>query len=456
MTHANDSTTPAVPDFGASYARRLLHRWLIEYNPLYLLSAALVLAGTFLCSRGLADEESFFGPLGVAAVAEVYAVCLIGGAALLMRIGQRRPAVMLAMLTVLYQWDLTLHTERTPYFGTWAAAVWVLVFAGKLHALAWAMKLRLSRGAAGTAILAGLGLAAFPLHLHHLEPRQAGSLIAVWVFALASLHGSATVTSLASLEAWGATVLQRAVRAAAVVSALLIAGHVLLWSWQQDIFLAALVPVAPLVLVRRVRGEARVWALVLGTLAFVGAAMPAAFSVTALLAAAALALRALSPSLPMEHQRVQVATRPVPPYRASVLDAPPEEAEVVTSVVATPLDPDAQKRLLAGAIFAAYLSAWTLGWSGGSWPAHLAALDVLLTAAVIAAAWRARLRVALAPLLGTYVHFVAQAGLMPVPRSLVEWGASAVGLGFALLVGSLATSYRLRTPATEGTPSGGP
>ena len=52
-----------------------------------------------------------YGPLRVAAIAEVYAVALIGGAALLMRIGQRRPAVMLALLTALYQCSLTLHGD---------------------------------------------------------------------------------------------------------------------------------------------------------------------------------------------------------------------------------------------------------------------------------------------------------------------------------------------------------
>ena len=41
-----------------TYWRRLLHRWLVEYNPLYLLSATLVLGGMILTSRGLAREGS--------------------------------------------------------------------------------------------------------------------------------------------------------------------------------------------------------------------------------------------------------------------------------------------------------------------------------------------------------------------------------------------------------------
>jgi hypothetical protein len=232
---------------------------------------------------------------------------------------------------------------------------------------------------------------------------------------------------------------------ARILSALLVSGHVLFWSSQWEILLSILLPVVPLLGVRGVRSEARVWALVLGTLLFVWAAMPAAFSVTALLAASALCLRALSPSLPMEQPPAQAVARPEPPYRFSVSSVPPEEPEVAVIAVASRVDHSARKRLLAGAAFALYLSVWTLGWSGGSWPAHVLALDVGLTAVVMAAAWKARVRVAIVPLLGSYLHFIVEAGLVPPPRSLVEWGASAVGLGFTLLLASLATSYRLRT-----------
>lgn len=445
-TPSDDSTTPAdAPAPGRSYLRRLLHRWLIEYNPLYLLSAALVLTGTSLCSRGLAQEDSGYGPLGVAAVAELYAVCLIGGAALLMRIGHRRPAVMLALLTVLYQWDLTLHTERSPYLGSGAAVLWVAVFVAKIYGLAWAVRIRLSRTAAAAAILAGVGLVFFPLQLHRLDPRQAGSLVALWAFALASLLRSSTVTSLVPQGGWGATVLRRAVRAAWVLSALLVSGHVLFWSWQWEILLSMLLPVVPLLLVHRVRSEGRVWALVVGTLFVVGMTMPAAFSVTALLAAGALGLRALA--APSVDRPAQQVARPEPPYRSSDASAPADEPEVTATALPVPLERRAIERLVVGAAFGVYLSVWTLGWSGGAWPAHVFLLDLGLTAVVVVAAWKARVRSALAPLLGCYLHFVIQARLVPAPRSLVEWGASAVGLGFVLLAASLATSYRLRAMA---------
>ena len=162
--------------------RKLLYRWFVEYNPLYLVSAMLVLGGTILTSRGLATEGSLYGPLGVAGIAEVYALALIGGAALLTRIGQRRPAVMLALLTALYQCDLTLHTETCVQLGlagTCAAAVWLALFALKLFALGWAMKVRVSLGAFGTAMLGASTLVIGPYVIEHARYEQAGAFLAV-------------------------------------------------------------------------------------------------------------------------------------------------------------------------------------------------------------------------------------------------------------------------------------
>jgi hypothetical protein len=126
-----------------------------------------------------------------------------------------------------------------------------------------------------------------------------------------------------------------------------------------------------------------------------------------------------------------------------VPDAPLPEALTPIETFIAP-DRAALVRLAAGSIFSLYLAAWTLDWSGGPWPAHALALDLALGVVVIVGAWRARARYALAPLGATYLHALFQAGLVPAPRSLVEWGGAAVALGFAILVGSLAASYRLR------------
>jgi hypothetical protein len=101
-------------------------------------------------------------------------------------------------------------------------------------------------------------------------------------------------------------------------------------------------------------------------------------------------------------------------------------------------------RLVTGSLFALYLSIWTLDWTGGRWPAHLAALDLSIGLLVVLIAWRGRLRLALAPAALSGVHWIVQARLIPPPTSLVEWGAAAVGLGFTCLIAALAMSCWLR------------
>jgi hypothetical protein len=445
----DDRARPPSPVTAPSPLRRLLHRWLVQYNPLYLLSATLVLGGMVLCSRGLASDGSTLGVLGIPAIAELYAVLLIGGAALLTRLGQRRPAVLLALITALYQCDLTLHTEACVLLGSVgiaAAAAWLLVFVAKLHALCWAVRLKPSRSAIATATLGAAGLAILPHALGLLDDRSGTALLAAWLFGLFSLglHASREVVSRVTLDPWGATVLRRSLRAVWLLWSLLLVLHVGFWSLHYPVRLAALVPVALLVASGRLRSEARVWATVLGALVFVGLQLPELFAITSLLAAAALSLRALSAAPP----RVTVVTevqRPDLPYRM-VDEARPEVSDVVTTCA-----PDGRStaRLLVGALFAGYLAVWTFGWTGGAWPAHVLGLDLALTAAVVALALRPRVRIAVAPLVASYAHFAVQSGLLAAPHSIVQWGAAAVGLGFALLVTSLVASYCLRDVAPE-------
>jgi hypothetical protein len=405
--------TPATPPprEGADFWRGLLHRWFVLYNPTYLVSAALVLGGMITASRALSREDGIAGPLGVALVAELYACALIGGAALLVRIGQRRPAVLLALLTVLYQSDLTLHTETCAFLGTAgaiASAAWLALFVGKLFALAWALRLRLSRRAVATASLGALGLAVGPYLLASLSAARAGAALALFVFALGSLYPrgeESAATSLVSVDDWSRTVLRRAVRATWVMWAGLLALHVLFWSTQRPIQLGLVVPAFALLATSRLRSEPRVWAAALSTMVAVFVMAPLASSMCALLATLTLARHAL------------------PLLRA---------------------DREGGVRLLGGAVFAVYLAAWTFDWSGGALPAHVLALDGALLATVLLMAWRLHARLALAPLAATLAHGALASGLVPPPRTPLEWGGAAVALGFALLGASLAASYRLR------------
>lgn len=440
--------------------QRLLYRWFVEYNPLYLLSAALVLAGCFLLSRGLARDEGIAATFGITLISEVYAFALLGGAALLVRIGQRRPAVMLAFLSLLYQWDLTLHTETCAYLGNAglvAAFAWLVVFAAKLSGLAWALRIRLATRVVAAAAVGAIGLAFGPRLIPALDGRGAGALVAVWCFVLGALYRSGGgIESNVEVVGWGETVLRRATRAAWLLSGALLSIHLLFLASDHAISLSFALPVAPLLFARRVEREGRMWALVLATLGLVAAFSPAAFSLTALLAAAALVLRALSPAFEVAPSPVPPAeVRPAEPYRSN-------DAGVVPPPVASPGDTlptvgDSERaRSYVGAFFALYLSAWTTRWSGGPWPAHLVWLDAALTIALLIAAWKLHSRAVLAPLAPVYAHLVVAAQIISAPRSPVEWGATFVGMGFALLVGSIATSYRLRLyPLGPTRPSAG-
>ncbi len=435
--------------------QRLAYRWFVEFNPLYLLSAALVLGGCFLLSRGLVSEENLVASLGIALVGEVYAVALLGGAALLVRIGRTRPAVLLTLLSLLYQWDLTLHTETCAYLGaagTWAAAAWLAIFVGKIYALAWALRVRIAGRAIAAAMLGAAGLAVGPHVLPHVGERDAGAIVAVWVFALGALHSRGAIESRVALTAWAATVLRRMTRAAWTISGVLLAAHVLVLASDHAIALPAVLPVVPLLWIRGIRSEVRAWLLVLSTVAVAAVVIPGELSVTACLAAGALCLRVLSPTFRAASAPGPARAVAAPPYRATGERAPAPRAEQSIPGCAVVGAPE-RARAFVGAIFAVYVSAWTLHWSGGAWPAHVLALDAALTALVLLAMWRLHVRSPLAPLAACYSHLVIVTHLVSLPRTSTQWGASAIALGFLLLGGSLATSYRLRAhPLAQAAP----
>jgi hypothetical protein len=432
-------------------------RWFVEYNPLYLVSALLVLGGLMMISRGQADQGTMSPEVGaIPVIAEAYAAALIVGAALLTRLGQRRPAVLLALITVLYQGDLTLFTERSVYLGSagaLAALAWLLVFIVKLYALAWAMRVRVSRSAAAVAAFGALGVAVLPRALDQGDPARASALVALWVFALfaAGLWSSRAVTSAVDLDAWGRTVLARTVKATWAIWAVLALIHVVFWCVAYQVSPLVLLPVALLLATRWMDREATVWGAVTGTLLFVGWGMPGAMSSVALMAAGALGLRALRRPTWIEPGIDEA--RSTAPYRVPRTGEPPGKRPSILYFAREARD--ARFRLLVGALSAVYLAAWTSGWSGGSLPEHVIALDLLLAAAAALVVWRARAWVALAPVATMTLHLAIQTKHLTAPASPAQWGGSAVGLGFGLLVLSLLVSWRLRavtSSAGDGPP----
>jgi hypothetical protein len=325
----------------ASFWRALLHRWFIQYNPLYLVSALSVLVGLTLIAHGPPGAPTLDGEVGPgAALAELYAVALLGGAALLTRIRLRRPGVLLALLAVVYQGDLTLLTERSAYLGVlgaFAAAGWLALFVAKLEALAWALRLRLSNGARAVAGTGALALVLLPRLVDGAAPTTGAAVVAAVVFGVfaAGLWSTREITSRVALDAWGTTVLARSRRASWLVLGALFLGHVGFTSAEHHVSALALVPVGLLLATRFARREATVWAAVLAASTFFAVAVPELFWLGASMSACVLGLRALrTPVI----DAPRGASRPPidPPYRASAGAPAPEEPPPEPRLVRAP------------------------------------------------------------------------------------------------------------------------
>lgn len=444
------STRPSPPDRGAAstYSRRLFRRWFIQYNPLYLCSAMLVLGGAILISNEVARLHLVGGHFVVAAISELYAWTLVGGAALLMRIGLRRPAVMLALLVALFMGDLTLHAETSLYLGAPGVASlvwWLASFVLKLLAIARVMRLRLSRSTVAVSVLGATGLAAIPRLFHVLDAQSLTMVVTAWLFALVAsrLWSAAAVTCVDELDPWGRTVLRRATRGTWAMWATLALAHVLFWSFEYDVSLVGLGPAAVLLALRWARRERLVWLGAGAAMALAGLAAPALLWLTCSMAGAVFLLRALrGPAVEAQAQARWTPGLPAP-YRSSAPEPSPQAAAAPTVTFARAELP-ALVRLATGTVCCAYLSAWTLGWSGGAWPEHVIALDASLLAVAAFLVWRARARLVIAPVLAACVHLLVERRVIVAPDSTLEWGALSVGVGFALLVVLLAVSWWLR------------
>jgi len=423
----------------------LTYRWFVQYNPLYLVSAALVLVGVFLVSDGLARSDGLGAELWLTAIVELYQLLLIGGAALLYRIGQRRPAVMLAMLQVVYICDLTFQTGVSAYLGTVgvvASVVWLGLFVIKLHALAWALRLRLSLSAAVLPIVGAAGLALLPHLLYHqvLGPGAAETLLGWWVFGLvaAGLWSERTISSIVELDRWGRTVLRRATRASWVIWLGLTLGHVLWWSADHDLWpILILLTATTLLSTRWIKTELGAWTAVLATLAATAYLDPTALSSAAMMAAVVLVLRG------WRAPAVAIACTALTPVNAHPYRAAEDSAAQPPPSQRPPWNRPEAQRLYVGAAVLVYLSIWTLGWQGELWLDHRLWLDVPLTLLLLVVAWRFRMVFALLPLGAVYGHLVVQKGIGP--KSSLQWGTLTLICGFGLLLLGLAVNWLARS-----------
>jgi hypothetical protein len=234
------------------------------------------------------------------------------------------------------------------------------------------------------------------------------------------------------------------------VSGILVGLHVLMWWKDHHVTLAPVLLATPLLLVPKVERETQAWTVVATTLVFTWVAASSSFFVIAWLAAVALVLRALTPGLSSVMKSADDGSSP---YRVS---GSPEGFSRAHITVPLEVSPSERTRLFTGALSALYLGTWTAAGSHqclvGEWPLHVLALDALLGVVVLAAVARWRVRWPLAPLVVTSIHLVVERRLIPVPASTVAWGETIVALGFLVLGGSLAATFRYRRYAVPMVP----
>ncbi len=264
--------------------------------------------------------------------------------------------------------------------------------------------------------------------------------------ALVNLGASALwtvrrITSRGPLDAWGATVLRRGVRAAWLTLATLLGLHLAFWATDGRVALASTAPIALLLCTRFVRSEGRRWGIV-GLAGALGTVFPSGyFAVYAGLACVVLVLMAL-------RHPTQIATAgespASAPYRTVEAEPKPPRHEHAFGLAPRP----ERVRLLSGAAIAAYLCVWSVGGNGYDWPPHSLLLNAALVVAAVGVAWRYRARAILVGVAGLWLHIGIDSGMLTAPRTIIHWALCSVVTGFVLLAGSLGLSFRLSRQAS--------
>jgi hypothetical protein len=429
-----------------------MHRWFIEYNPLYLISAAMVLAGATVVSHEVTRFGLGWGGAIVGAVAEVYALLLIGGAALLVRVGLRRPATMLALLAVLFQVDLTMQVETLSYHGIpggLGVALWAALCLGKARWLELAMRVQLSRGAWTLLAVGVTALAVTPMLLRAVSPDERGVVLSVALGVVGVVVGwvPRTVRALDTIDLRG----RRAIHAAWCLLGTLAFAHVLWWFHEYRIALVGPVLwIAPLVATRWMRSELSVWCAVAAVL--VGSAMvtPGEMWLTASMVAAVLLVRVWWTPVRVRDDVPTRSGRSHEPYRAAM----PPTGRPVAGMPPTPMPTErwvlvaapasARLRLITGIVTSLYLAVWTGGWQPADMLLHVGWLDALFVVVALSFGWHRRSLVPVVPVAASSGHLLVQLGWVDGPSSTLGWGIAILAGGFVVLLGALGYTWYTR------------
>jgi hypothetical protein len=263
MTHTPTGTAaldPLVPH------PHLLVRWFVQYNPLFTASALCVLGGVLLLQRGLGGDG---GGLLLTGVVELYQWLVIGTAALLYRrLHDHRPGVILGLIALVFLVDPTLQTSALASDNAFVASLgWLLLFALKLHALAFAFCLRLSASARLVPVLGAGLIVALPMVRMTEHAALVPGVLAVALFGMGVLTAllPPTMRSVRVLGEVGAVMyprLEKAVVGIFVAGALFQGGNAVFAEGAPAFFAAVMAVLAGAVM--HAGREQRVWFASLG------------------------------------------------------------------------------------------------------------------------------------------------------------------------------------------------
>jgi len=418
------SSTPSPPP-PAFDPEGLFHRWFVEYNPAYLASAALVLAGLTMMSFDLASAEH--GALALAGISELYALSLIFGVFLLRRLGQRRVAVMLALLVMVWQCDLTMFLESSafrPELGVRAALLWAGLFLLKLRLMGGALELKISRSSYAVAGFGALGVALLP-QLFRTGLMSRSELVAIFVFLLsaAALYMPRAIESAVGFDVRG----RRAVMGGWALLATGLAFHLADWQAELGVHLGVLVFVALILALRFAPNGVTCVVLVLLALGATFAIEDVSGHLVLVLLMSALVLRAVRGPASASGERSNPI---VSPYRGVEGDEVLPLPRVVEQRFGL-VDARLREQLL--------LSAWALFCLELATPdVGLWTLGIFILGCLFAFALGRR-KQALIPIAPPLLLLAAQQGVFTQPSS--TWGAIAITLGFASLLGGLFAAW---------------
>ena len=400
----NETNQPKIHIHHNSYLNQLIYDWFVRYNPLYFVSAACFIFGVLLVSRGIRSINWIDGQILLTAVIELYQLGLLAGAFILFRIfNQRRPAVILAVMNIVFLFDCTYQTEHissVQVIGEIAIVVWVLMVALKMLALVWIFRIKVPVIGLILPVLGAIGIVTGPYLLYYTYfDATFIHLIMTWygvILAVVYLWFRPRAICKMKLDLKCSTVLDRITNAAWMIWAGFYLFHLISWIRFHDInvSLANMAPVF-IILPFIANREELSWG---GSLAAVLLSLvnPPLFSINAFIVGLVLCIKAWKGGFP---------------------------------------------RLYIGGILSFHFALTTVMWSDGPFPESSLMMILLCALLLVAVGLAYRLMSAFIIAVIWLLIFWHPRG----PRDILEWGGLFIGIGFLSLVTGVILNWKFRT-----------